>query len=134
MYDCILSSATGLWTINFTTPSSFDTPITEEDLRICCRKYDRVLLLGVFSWSNWSRNVAQAIQHHASWFETAHVGVAVYCLDNEHHIARLSPDVYAAYLRANADPLLVLIVDGNVKKVRFGPVSIQEIQQWVQNV
>ncbi|GIW85392.1 MAG: hypothetical protein KatS3mg107_1052 [Gemmataceae bacterium] len=129
-YACI-EITPGVWKVEFNGPSPFATPMTAGELAELCDMFDQVLLLGVFSWSNWSRDTAWAIQQNASWFQSNRIGLAMFCLENPHQAEQLCPGFLAYYMQSNTEPAMVLIAKRTIKKVRFGPIGIDAIQEWI---
>lgn len=130
-FGCVETETPGVWKVHFTGPSPFATPMTARELEELCRMFDQVLLLGVFSWSNWSRDTVRAIQQNTSWFEDNRIGLALFCLGDPSHAEQLCPGFSAYYLQANTEPAMVLLAKGAIKKVRFGPIGIDAIKEWI---
>ncbi len=129
-FDCI-EIAPGVWKVGFNGPSPFTTPMTARELTELCKMFDQVLLLGVFSWSNWSRDTARTVQQNASWFKSNRIGLAMFCLENPHQAEQLCPGFSAYYMQANTEPAMVLLAKGAIMKVRFGPIGIDAIKEWI---
>jgi hypothetical protein len=132
-YKCVERGTPGVWKIEFTGPSPFATPMTAGELAEFCRLFDKVLLLGVFDWSNWSADTVRAIHRNASWFHNNRVGLAIFCLGDPDWAEQLCPGFKSYYLQANTEPAMVLLAKGAIKKVRFGPIGIDAIQEWVMS-
>lgn len=106
--------------------------MTAQELTELCAKFEQVLLLGVFSWSNWSGDTARAIYQNASWFSNNRIGLAIFSLDDPDWAEQLCPGFLAYYMQANTEPAMVLLSkDGTIQKVRFGPIGIDAIQEWI---
>ena len=130
-FACRETETPGLWEVKFPDPSAIMGLTTPEHLQDVCRRYERVLLVGVFSWSNYSRTVVSSIQENGSWFERNGIGLTAFCLENPDQAEWLCPGFSSYYFRANTEPALVLLVNDTIAKVRFGPIAIEEIKRWI---
>jgi hypothetical protein len=122
----------GVGRIQISGPSPFAAPTTAQELTELCAKFEQVLLLGVFTWSNWSGDTARAIYQNASWFDNNRIGLAIFSLDDPDWAEQLCPGFKSYYLQATTEPAMVLLSkEGTIKKVRFGPIGIDAIQEWI---
>ncbi len=121
----------GVGRIHFSGPSPFAAPMTAQELTELCARFEQVLLLGVFTWSNWSGDTARAIYQNASWFSNNGIGLAIFTLDDPNWAEQLCPGFLAYYMQANTEPAMVLLAKGAIMKVRFGPIGIDAIKEWI---
>jgi len=65
------------------------------------------------------------------WFEDNGIGLAVFCLENPYQGEQLCPGFLAHYYQSNTEPAMILLEGGPIKKVRFGPMGIEKIKEWI---
>ena len=95
------------------------------------KEYQKVLVLGVFSWSNYSRDVFEIVKLKQSVLEARGIGTALFCLGNDEQATQICPDFYQAYMRATTEPGMIVIESGTVLKIRFGIIDGDGLVKWV---
>jgi hypothetical protein len=95
------------------------------------RRHQKVLVLGVFGWSNYSRGVFEIVKLKQSLLESHGIVVALFCLGNDEQVKQICPDFYQAYMRAITEPGMILIESGTVSKIRFGIIDGDGLVKWV---
>lgn len=131
-FKCVETETPGVCRIQFTGPSPFAAPATAQELTDLCAKFEQVLLLGVFTWSNYSGDAARAIYQNASWFNNNRIGLAIFSLDDPDWAEQLRPGFKSYYFQAKTEPaMLLLSKEGTIQKVRFGPIGIDAIKEWI---
>ena len=130
-FDCVECETSGEWIVRFHGPSPFVGLTTYSEVQDLCRKCSRVLLLGVFSWSNFSRHVVGAVREHSSWFEANNIGLAIFCLGNQAQAERVCPGFGQYFATATKEPIILVLSNASIAKAHFGPMEIDAIKGWV---
>jgi hypothetical protein len=112
-------------------PPPFRDVNSSHDLDELSREHDKVLLVGIFDWSNYSHQVMREIALESGSFAEANCGLGVFRLDHEEEVQSLCPDFCPVYRQAVTEPALILLCRGQFIKCRFGRVPVQEILLWI---
>ncbi len=123
-------TAPGVWTTRFNDPT-IRTPSHWDELRQISLQHNKVLVLGIFDWSNYSHSVVTDIIDNREYFETHDIGLAAFCACSPSQVGLLCPDFLSHYLRAKTEPLMFVLERGSLKKTRFGPMDSSSILKWV---
>ncbi len=126
-------TAPGIWTVYFDDPI-FKTPSCWEELKQMSLQYKKVLLLGVFDWSNYSHTVVADIIDHKEDFNKYNIGLAAFCPSSFSQIRLICPDVLSCKSHWGAEPLMIVLEQGLFKKARAGPINWRLILDWVLNL
>lgn len=94
-------------------------------------RYSTVVLLGVFDWSNYSRELFGEMAANDDWFVEKKIGIGVVCLGNSAQLESINQEAYRQYLKQNTEPMLFCFNSGMLKDIIAGPKSIADIQRWV---
>lgn len=129
-FDCV-QTTTGLWKVVCPEPTCFAAPSTADELMWLCNQYDHVLLIGVYSWSNWSRETVRIIRDNAAWFESNRIKPAICCLEKPEQVEQLCPGFLIHFMNANLEPAILLLTSGRIVNARFGPVSFNDLMKWI---
>jgi hypothetical protein len=130
-FHCEQRAGTEDWLVAFNDRLSFHSIASRDDLQMLCRQFSFVVLLGVFDWSNYSRDVFREMAEHELWFSEHAIGVGIVCLGNSIQLAAIHDGAYSQYMKCNTEPILFFIAQGEVKDMLTGPRPIAEIKHWV---
>lgn len=119
-----------IWTLQFDDPM-FKTPSCWEELRQMSLQHGRILVIGLFDWSNYSHAVVNDIIDNRDAFEKSHVGLAAFCPSSQYQIKLICPDLLPYLSRANTEPFMFVVDRGLLTKVRFGPMDSMSILNWI---
>lgn len=126
-------SESGIWTIYFDDPI-FNVPSCWEELKQMSLECEKVLLLGVFDWSNYSHSVINDIIDRKNIFMKYNIGLAAFCPSSFSQIELICPDILNYNYQLNTEPWMIVIEQGSLKKARSGPIDCNLILNWILNI
>src|SRR5262245_6900911 len=97
------------------------------DLAKLAANYREILALGIFPSSNSSRAAQLALKESESAFNAKGVGLADFELGEPHEVLRVCPPFLRHFLFAVTEPACLLLRDGALVAVRFGPATAEEV-------
>lgn len=107
------------------------SPGSWDEVRILSARHRKVLLLGLFGWSNWSHWTLRDILKHASLFEAHQIGLSAFCLGDEAVIEAICPEFLPHWRTLRTEPAMLKIEGGSLTRVRGGPVSAFDVLSWL---
>src|SRR5438874_2197002 len=109
---CRQTDPEGTSVLQFLEPTPFATVSSWDEVRALSAGYDKLLVLGVFDWSNYSHNTLCEIMYHYSAFEQRRIGLAAFCLGSAVQFEHLFPACVPYYNQATTEPAMLIIKDG----------------------
>ena len=130
-FQCMQQAGTESWLISFNDNFAFQAISSRSDLDSMFLRYSTVVLLGVFDWSNYSREVFAEMAAKDDWFVEKKTGIGVLCLGNPSQRESINREAYEQYLKQNTEPMLFRFNSGILKDTIAGPKPIADIQRWI---
>ena len=130
-FQCIQRTGSDEWLVAFNDRCSFHDIASKTDLDSLFSKFTTVVLIGVFDWSNYSRDVFREMAADEVWFSDKRIGVGVVCLENPAQLEAIHREAHGQYMNSNAEPLLFCFVEGRLKASLAGPQRLVEIKRWL---
>jgi hypothetical protein len=134
-FSCSHNYDSGGCTIRFSSASPFHAPSSWQDLQELSGRYDAVLVVGLFDWSNYSYALVASLSERQSWFEYSRVGLAAFCLDDPDCAGTICPDFAPHYFQSNSiyntEPAAFLLRGNVLRAACFGPRSFEEIKDFI---
>ena len=130
-FQCVQQVGTDNWLISFNDHITFQAISSRSDLDSMFLRYSTVVMLGVFDWSNYSRDVFGEMAAKDDWFVEKQIGIGVVCLGNPSQLESINQQAYDQYLMQNTEPMLFCFKGGTLRNAIAGPKPIADIRRWI---
>lgn len=117
--------------IRFVDAFPVESPVSWEELQSLSLRHKKLLVLGVFGWSNYSHEAMWFLVRHWAWFEANGVGLAAFCLGDESVIESICPNFVPIHRTMTTEPAMLVVERGSLKQIRIGRVQPEFIMPWV---
>jgi hypothetical protein len=131
-FQCTQRAGSDEWLVAFNDRFSFHAIASKYDLDSLFSRFSTVVLVGVFDWSNYSRDVFRDMATDDTWFSDRQIGVGVVCLENPAQLESINGAAHAKYMHSNTEPMLFRFVEGELKSTLAGPQPLVEIKRWLE--
>ena len=128
---CDQQSAAEDGPVTFTQPTAFRSVASKTDLDDIISHFPVTLLIGVFSWSNFSLNTFLELASDEDWFTSRSIGLGVMCFGSPTHTQKISAEVHSHFAKANREPILYCFFFETLRDVTLGPRKLEEIKNWL---
>ena len=118
--------------LELTGPSRIHAFQHREELLDSLQTAKCLLGLGVFSWSNYSREAFDMLHKNADAFCSLGCELFIFSLDDEIAIRSIVPEVLVPFREATTEPGFVLYNTNGLQLWHFGVLSLMEALAWVK--
>lgn len=130
-FTCADSSGTVRQRIFFDRAIPIESPASWDDVRRISVRYKKVLILGLFGWSNYSHHTLGDVSKHARRFEANGIGLAAFCLGDESTIEAICPQFLPHWRTMRTEPGMFEVEGKSLRKFRSGPLAACHVLSWL---
>lgn len=132
-YSCVSPFGSGYWSVVLSGPSLWRGVASRSELESAFGVHDRLLMAGLFEWSNFSWQIFGEATHLAENLHSQGVGLAACCLENSDQLREIDAGCFREYMISNVEPVLFFFTSGRLRHTFRGPSSMKEFFSWMSS-